>query len=184
MTARKLFYLSAYLTGIGFFALLSMATYQHFQKTHSILSFGVVAVNGLILMLYLLRREPVTVIGFPTAWLIGVAGTCLPLLLRPRAADFVPAFAEAGYSLQIFGLMAIVGSLLSLRTSIGIVAANRGIREGGLYRIVRHPLYASELLFFLRLRFGQSKHRQSHYPFCGFRGPVFQGPHRGEFSEG
>jgi protein-S-isoprenylcysteine O-methyltransferase Ste14 len=33
-----------------------------------------------------------------------------------------------------------------LRRSFGIVPANRGIREGGLYRFVRHPLYSAELL--------------------------------------
>ena len=53
-----------------------------------------------------------------------------------------------GEYLQIIGLLAIIGSLLSLKGSMGIVPANRGIRMGGFYRIVRHPLYAAELLFF------------------------------------
>ena len=43
----------------------------------------------------------------------------------------------------------MIAALLSLQRSFGIVPANRGIREGGLYRIVRHPLYAAELLVFL-----------------------------------
>ncbi len=28
-----------------------------------------------------------------------------------------------------------------------MVPANRGVREGGLYRVVRHPLYAGEIVF-------------------------------------
>jgi protein-S-isoprenylcysteine O-methyltransferase Ste14 len=39
--------------------------------------------------------------------------------------------------------------MLSLRRSFGIVPAHRGIRTGGLYNVVRHPLYASELVWFL-----------------------------------
>ena len=39
--------------------------------------------------------------------------------------------------------------MLSLRRSFGIVPANRGIRTRGLYNLVRHPLYASELLVVL-----------------------------------
>ena len=40
-------------------------------------------------------------------------------------------------------------ALLSLGRSFGIVPANRGIKRAGLYRIVRHPIYASELIFHL-----------------------------------
>jgi protein-S-isoprenylcysteine O-methyltransferase Ste14 len=43
----------------------------------------------------------------------------------------------------------LVGSLLSLRRSFALVPGNRGIRDGGLYRIVRHPMYFSELTIFL-----------------------------------
>jgi protein-S-isoprenylcysteine O-methyltransferase Ste14 len=40
-------------------------------------------------------------------------------------------------------------ALLSLGRSFGIVPANRGVKRHGLYRIVRHPIYASELIFHL-----------------------------------
>jgi protein-S-isoprenylcysteine O-methyltransferase Ste14 len=60
-----------------------------------------------------------------------------------------PAYApvlglEALYfSLQLVGAAAAVYSLSSLGRSFGLVAANRGIRTGGPYGIVRHPLYVS-----------------------------------------
>ncbi len=37
---------------------------------------------------------------------------------------------------------------MSLNTSIGMTAANRGIKTGGLYRLVRHPLYLSYMIAF------------------------------------
>jgi protein-S-isoprenylcysteine O-methyltransferase Ste14 len=42
-----------------------------------------------------------------------------------------------------------VAALFSLKRSFGVVPANRGIQDGGLYRFVRHPLYAAELLALL-----------------------------------
>ena len=38
------------------------------------------------------------------------------------------------------------GTIPKLRRSFGIVPAHRGIRTTGMYRFVRHPLYAAELL--------------------------------------
>jgi protein-S-isoprenylcysteine O-methyltransferase Ste14 len=38
--------------------------------------------------------------------------------------------------------------MISLNTSIGMAAANRGIKTGGMYRLVRHPLYLSYAIAF------------------------------------
>jgi protein-S-isoprenylcysteine O-methyltransferase Ste14 len=80
--------------------------------------------------------------------MLGFGGTLLSLLFRPGAAGTLPWLLAPGDCVQVAGLAAIGGALLSINKSIGIVAANRGIRQGGFYRFVRHPLYASELLFF------------------------------------
>ena len=53
---------------------------------------------------------------------------------------------RSAMSIQTVGMLGIIAALLSLRRSFGIVPANRGIRTQGLYNVVRHPLYASELL--------------------------------------
>ena len=42
--------------------------------------------------------------------------------------------------------MVQIGAKLFLWRSFGIVAANRGIRVGGPYRLVRHPMYAGYFL--------------------------------------
>jgi protein-S-isoprenylcysteine O-methyltransferase Ste14 len=43
-------------------------------------------------------------------------------------------------------MMLALASILSLNRSIGQLPAHRGIRATGMYRFVRHPMYASYLL--------------------------------------
>ncbi|MGZ5054395.1 MAG: methyltransferase family protein [Methylobacter sp.] len=145
---KNILYSVGNLTGIALFTFLCAATFQNYQKTDSLFSFTILFINGLILMLYFIRREPKALIEFPFAWLISIVSTLLPFLYRPIQEAFLPELLNVGYYLQIIGVVAIIGSLLSLRDSIGIVPANRGIKIGGFYQLVRHPLYASELLFF------------------------------------
>lgn len=145
---KKILYSIGNLTGIALFTFLCMAAFLSYQKTHSLFSFNIIVVNGLILILYLIRREPEALIELPFAWLISIGTTLLPFLFRPVQDAFIPELIMIGKWLQVVGLLAMIGSLLSLKGSMGIVPANRGIKKGGGYRIVRHPLYAAELFFF------------------------------------
>ncbi|TRW89685.1 methyltransferase family protein [Candidatus Methylobacter oryzae] len=145
---KKILYSLGNLLGIALFTILCTATIKNYQETGSLFSFGIVLVNGLILALYFIRNEPNALIELPFAWLISIVTTLLPFLYRPTQEAFLAGLLDAGFFLQIIGILAILGSLLSLRGSMGIVPANRGIKKGGFYRIVRHPLYASELIFF------------------------------------
>lgn len=148
MTIRRLANAIANIIGVVFFIFFFLSALHAFQESNSLPSLGIVAVNGLMLALFCLRRSSDNIIAFPFAWVLGFTGTLLPLLLRPGQAVFLPGLAMPGLYIQIAGLLAIVVALLSLNRSFGIVAANRGIQNGGLYRIIRHPLYASEILFF------------------------------------
>ena len=47
---------------------------------------------------------------------------------------------------MLAGFAAQIAAKLTLRRSFGIVAANRRIKVGGPYRIIRHPMYAGYLL--------------------------------------
>jgi len=44
------------------------------------------------------------------------------------------------------GLLVIVAGKLSLGRSFGLLPANRGVVSAGMYRIVRHPIYAGYLV--------------------------------------
>lgn len=54
-----------------------------------------------------------------------------------------------GDGIRILSLTGMVVAILSLGRSFGIAPADRGLRTGGLYRWLRHPLYAAELWFYV-----------------------------------
>jgi protein-S-isoprenylcysteine O-methyltransferase Ste14 len=129
--------------GLG---LLAWASYLKYHNTGSINWLGLLIVNSIMVAMYVAKRDATSITQSPFLWLLAFAGTCLPLILRPTAPS-IPF--SIGTIVQLVGIVAIVASMLSLRRSFGIVPAHRGIRTGGLYNFVRHPLYASELVWFL-----------------------------------
>jgi protein-S-isoprenylcysteine O-methyltransferase Ste14 len=75
----------------------------------------------------------------PVPVVAAFAGTAFPLLVRPGGTPIIPVVICT--SLMFAGLALSVISKLYLNRSFGLVAANRGIKIGGPYRIVRHPMY-------------------------------------------
>ena len=119
------------------------AGYLKFRETGQLNWLGFLLVNALFVCMYVARRDSVSISTAPLAWLLAFAGTLAPLVMRPM--DPGP-LSLAGNVVQFAGVALIAAAVLSLRRSFGIVAAHRGIRTGGLYRLVRHPLYGAELL--------------------------------------
>ena len=70
------------------------------------------------------------------------AGTLLPLALQPGP---VSASRVAG-PLIVFGAGMSVVAILSLGRSMGLEPAHRGLKTTWLYRLVRHPIYATYLI--------------------------------------
>ena len=128
------------------FGLLAYSCYLKYQASGSLNWLGLVIVNSVFVTMYIAKRDAASISQSPAVWLLAFAGTCLPLALRPTLPSL---WAGMGNGLQLAGLVAIVGSMLSLRRSFGIVPAHRGIRTQGLYHVVRHPLYSSELIWML-----------------------------------
>lgn len=124
-----------------------MFSYAHlikFQKTHDLALIMLVISETLTAILFFVRSSPKTVSFAPGDWLVGVAGSYLPMLFRPAAWGALPdagTLVLVGTGLQIIGL-------LSLNRSFAIVAAKREIKTSGMYRFVRHPIYASYFLVF------------------------------------
>jgi protein-S-isoprenylcysteine O-methyltransferase Ste14 len=94
-------------------------------------------------VLLILVKEVLDAVFYPYHWVIALTGTFCLLLLRPTQAshDLV-----VGQFLVCTGLVLQALGMLSLKRSIGMVPANRGIVTTGLYRVVRHPLYSSYVL--------------------------------------
>jgi protein-S-isoprenylcysteine O-methyltransferase Ste14 len=95
-------------------------------------------------LLFLLRTMPVAVSSHAGDWLASMGGTFGVFLFTPTESALLP---EATLLVAV-GCLLQIGGLLSLNRSFGLVAARREIKTGGLYRVVRHPLYASYLLSF------------------------------------
>ena len=131
---------------ITLFLLLAVVSYRHFAASRSVCSFSILAVNALFLGLFLSRRPAESETPRLSLWLLSVTGTALPLLLRPTDGA---GFVGLGVVVQITGVFMVAAGLLSLRRSFAVVPGNRGIRDGGLYRVVRHPIYISELIALL-----------------------------------
>lgn len=130
---------------IGLFALLVLASFHGYAHGGSVRTLGVLAANSLFLVLYLARRPAKIETDSLPLWLLAFAGTAAPLLMRPAPRGvFAP-----GTVVQVAGLALLIVALLSLRRSFAVVPANRGIRDGGLYRVVRHPVYLAELTIML-----------------------------------
>jgi protein-S-isoprenylcysteine O-methyltransferase Ste14 len=126
--------------------LLAVSSYGRFIASHSLSSFGILTVNTLFLCLFVTRPSAKSETTSLPLYLLATAAVALPLLLRPSGTA---GNSSVGYSMQLAGLAMLAGSLLSLRRSFALVPGNRGVRDGGLYRIVRHPMYLSELTILL-----------------------------------
>lgn len=93
---------------------------------------------------FLIRTQPRTFTRAPHEWIVAMLGTFFPLLLRPTSHALLPG---ADWGIVIGATFQIAG-ILSLNRSFALVPALRRLKTGGMYRLVRHPIYAAYLLTF------------------------------------
>ena len=99
-------------------------------------------------MVFVLIRRPTENISLKLSdWFLAIVATGAPLLIQisdtPAAMKFAVPVAVV---LFLIGNIIQISGKLFLRRSFGIAPANRGIKTDGLYRLVRHPIYAGYLL--------------------------------------
>jgi protein-S-isoprenylcysteine O-methyltransferase Ste14 len=128
------------------FLVLACGTLSTALRTGAIAPLLIAMHESAVAALILCRRPATT----PQAQRAGAAaalawtGTLLPLLLRSDGTQL--GFPALGGVLQSVGVLLALAATLMLGRSFGVVAANRGVRVHGLYRVVRHPIYAAYLL--------------------------------------
>ena len=107
----------------------------------NILSIFLLVSESLPVFLILTRRQAKALSDKTVDWLLGLMGTILPLLAVPVAAGALVPAGVCG-AIMLIGFYVQISAKLILGRSFGMIAANRGIKVAGPYRIVRHPIYA------------------------------------------
>ena len=125
---------------VTLFLVFAFAHFSAWRKTGDLNGLGLVADEAVLAVLFLVRRPARRTSSAPVDWLVAIAGTWLVLLLRP-APHPVPGMGLVGAGIQFVGLAGAVVSLATLGRSIGVVAADRGLKTVGPYAVVRHPAY-------------------------------------------
>lgn len=131
--------------GAAFWLLFAYANIERSLQSHRVIGVGVGVLGLLAAVLFLVRRPPQRVSTSAAEWLVAFAGTFGASLLRPGGADW-GWLDPVGLTLQGLAIAAGVCGYLTLRRSLGLVPAHRGLVTSGIYGVVRHPLYASYVI--------------------------------------
>lgn len=130
----------------GFYLYFVLTNIQSLEAGFKLSVFFLVLFNTSVVVLALVRRAPQAVTRSVFDYVVAFFGTLSPLLFLglPETRDNVGLLA-----LQVGGIIFSYAGLLSLNRSFGLVPADRGIVTSGLYRFVRHPLYAGYIMLCL-----------------------------------
>ncbi len=109
--------------------------------TGGILRLFLLVSESLPVFLILTRRQSKARSDTTVDWLLGVLGTILPLLALPVATGPLIPEQLCG-AIMLIGLYVQISAKVILGRSYGLIAANRGVKVAGPYRVVRHPMYA------------------------------------------
>jgi protein-S-isoprenylcysteine O-methyltransferase Ste14 len=144
LSARACENWSRFLVGVLFFA-LAWRLLGDFLQTNRATDLLLLVGEALVVVLTCLRRPASVVDRRPFVRLVTGVSMTLPLLSQPaQTAPLIPETVAA--LLLSVGLLVVVGGKMSLGYSFGLLPANRGVMQRGLYRIVRHPIYLGYLL--------------------------------------
>lgn len=127
------------------FSLMTISLAQDFLATGRINGLMLVVSEFLVVVLTILRRHAAAVDrGFRARGITALSLLGPPLARPAAAAALAPQLVTAAIS--VLGLAVIIAGKLSLGRSFGLIPANRGVVSKGLYRVVRHPIYAGYLV--------------------------------------
>jgi protein-S-isoprenylcysteine O-methyltransferase Ste14 len=118
----------------------------YFRETRQVSSLLLCGMNALLVIFYV-RRRRATEVG--TSWKVVIVANLGTFgnFLYQTGEPLHPAVYWPTMVVMCVALAISLGAFASLGRSWGIIPANRGVKTGGLYRFVRHPIYASYIFF-------------------------------------
>ena len=117
--------------------------------------------------LILTRRFASTISRHPIDWALSLMAVNAPLLATPAPpSTFIPL--QITTALMIAGMIIQISAKAALWRSFGLVPANRGIKTGGPYRFLRHPMYAGYTLTHIGFLLGFPSLQNSLLYFAAF----------------
>jgi protein-S-isoprenylcysteine O-methyltransferase Ste14 len=143
--ARVIWEISGNIALSLFFLQFLVAHGKEFMATFRFSTMLLVMKVATDVIFYLFRRVPKEISVSPYDWIVALLGTYMVACFQPGHSG---SDNLIGQFMQTLGLCMQVAGMCSLNTSIGMTAANRGVKTGGLYRLVRHPLYLSYAIAF------------------------------------
>jgi protein-S-isoprenylcysteine O-methyltransferase Ste14 len=144
--ARRIGGLLSRATLVSLFVLFAWANFAHWRSTGKPSGLGTTFLEGWAAVLFLVRRAPDQLSLRPAAWVAAPIGSFAMLLARPHGGGLPHLFCELT---QLAGVVLALVSLATLGRSFGLVAANRGVKTHGPYRLVRHPAYTGYLVSYV-----------------------------------
>jgi protein-S-isoprenylcysteine O-methyltransferase Ste14 len=125
------------------FLILLSATFLQAMLTNAVAHPYVLllCVSETLPVFLMIIRRPGEMAMKPYPFFLAFVGTAAPLLVRPVAGglQLLPDAVIAG--LMTLGVGINVSAKLALWRSFGLAPANRGVRSGGPYKFIRHPMY-------------------------------------------
>jgi len=119
----------------------------HIVEARNVANIFFATEQGLLVFMFLTRRRSQYTSTRPQDWVVATLGGWGPLLMRPHESG--GSWELIGAGVQMVGLTLVIVSFATLGRSFGVVAANRGLKVGGPYRVVRHPIYFSHSITML-----------------------------------
>lgn len=126
------------------FLTLAHRLWLDFLSTGHITGLMLLTSELLVVVLTVIRKPAIAIDRTWAARMITTASLAGPPLLRTVSTSLVADGLSAAIS--AVGLLFIISGKLSLGRSFGLMPANRGVVSSGLYRFVRHPIYAGYLV--------------------------------------
>jgi protein-S-isoprenylcysteine O-methyltransferase Ste14 len=118
-----------------------------FSQTYSPIALGNTLFFALFIFLFICRSPSKHAETDPKVWILCLGAAWLPGLVYDPGLPVAPAWRYTVLVLQVLSLGGMVVALSQLGKGFGILPAVRQVKTHGLYRWIRHPLYATEIAY-------------------------------------